>query len=185
MTDDLLTRRLPAARPLRARIAALFATYLVVLVWLVVWKLEVPFADDAVLRRLKLVPFVAGGGYAASEPSEVLLNVLVFVPFGIYLGLLAPGRPWARHLAAIAGASLAMEAAQYVLAVGSADVTDVITNTAGGVVGLVLLSALRRGLGRRTDAAMARVCLAATVVVVAACAVFVASPVHYLHRIGV
>ena len=50
----------------------------------------------------------------------------------------------------VAGASLGLEVAQYVLAVGSSDITDVVVNTAGGLAGIGLLALARRRL-RATD----------------------------------
>ena len=44
--------------------------------------------------RVLLVPFAAGSGFGASTPFEVVANVALFVPFGLYLGLLAPSLRW-------------------------------------------------------------------------------------------
>ena len=38
----------------------------------------------------------------------------------------------------IAGISLLLEITQYILAIGSSDITDLITNTAGGLLGCLL-----------------------------------------------
>ena len=121
----------------RALVVAVLVVYLVLLVWLVVWKLNEPFVGTAADRHLKLIPFVATSTAGASRPIEVIGNVLVFVPYGILLGLLRPSRPWL-STAAIAATSCAFEIAQYVLAVGVTDTSDVIANTAGGALGLVL-----------------------------------------------
>ena len=124
----------------------LFVLYLALLAWIVMWKLEVPYIGEGELRQVKLVPFAPSACDGASAPSEVVANVLLFIPFGLYLGLLAPAWPWWKTAGTIAGASLAVEVAQYVLAVGSSDVTDLITNTAGGLAGLGVL-VTRRAAG--------------------------------------
>ena len=124
----------------------LFALYVAMLVWVVVWKLEVPHIGRGGIREVKLVPFAPDACDGASAPSEVLANVLLFIPFGVYLGLLAPTWPWWRITGTIVAASLSLEVAQYALAVGSADITDLITNTAGGLAGLGLLALARRRL---------------------------------------
>ena len=139
-----------AKNPTTAYLAGLFAVYLVLLAWIVLWKLEVPYVGEGALRQIKLVPFVPSGTFGASAPSEVVANILLFVPFGLYLGVLAPSWRWWKAAAAIAGASLVLEAAQYLLSVGSADVTDLIANTAGGLVGLGLLAMMHRRLAART-----------------------------------
>lgn len=163
----------------RALTGGLFAVYLALLVWAVMWKLGVPSLHGGDTRAVKLVPFVAGDGFGVNSPFEMLANVALFVPFGVYLGLLAPRWGWGR-IGALAGVvSVGFETAQYVLAVGSSDVTDVILNTAGAVAGVVLLAAARRALGSRTASVLAAVCAAGTVVALAAGAAFVAGPVRY------
>lgn len=131
------------------------------------------------LREIKLVPFVPSGRVGASAPFEVGVNGVLFVPFGIYLGLLASSWPWWKAAGPIAGASLVLEVAQYVLALGSSDVTDLIVNTAGGLAGVGLLALARRRLQARTATVMTRVCSIATVLALLAIAIFVASPLRY------
>ncbi|MEU1971310.1 VanZ family protein [Microbacterium sp. NPDC019599] len=164
--------------PRRIAVAAMFAVYLALLVWTVLFKLDVPFTGG-VDRAIKLVPFVASPGFGASQPSEVVMNVVLFAPFGLYLGLVAHGRSLWMMTAAIAGTSLALEAAQFALATGSSDITDVIANTAGGLAGLWLFALAGRLLGARTTVVMTRVCAVMTIVAVLAAGVFVASPLHY------
>ena len=108
--------------------------------------------------------------------------MLLFIPFGVYLGLLAPTWPWWRITGALVAASLSLEVAQYALAVGSSDTTDLITNTAGGLAGLGLLALARRRLEARTVTAVTRVCAVLTVLALLAIAVFVASPLRFTPR---
>ncbi|ACZ30453.1 VanZ family protein [Xylanimonas cellulosilytica DSM 15894] len=162
----------------RTTLLVLFVVYLALLVWAVLWKLDVPWTGGT-RRTVKLVPFVASGGHGASQPFEVATNLLLFVPFGLYLGLLAPAWRWWRHVGVIAGASLGLETVQLVLAVGSSDVTDVVVNTAGGLAGLVLLARVRRRLQGRTALVVMRACSVATALALIASAAFVASPVRF------
>jgi glycopeptide antibiotics resistance protein len=169
----------PSRAGRRVLLFLLFAIYLVLLAWIVVWKLEVPYIGGGELRQVKLVPFAPSACDGASELSEVVANVLLFVPFGLYLGLLVPTWPWWKTAGAVAGASLALEVAQYTLDVGSSDVTDLLTNTTGGLAGLGLLVLARRRLGARTVAAMTRVCSALTVLALLATAILVSSPLSF------
>lgn len=165
----------------RALLLTLFVAYLVLLAWTVLWKLEVPWvgAAWALPRPFKLVPFVASGDAGASAPLEVLANILLFVPFGVYLALIAPRwRVW-KAAAVFVAASLLLEVAQHVLSTGSFDITDVIVNAAGGLAGLALLSAVRGGLRQRTEPIVTRVMLIATVVAVIAVVVYIASPLQF------
>lgn len=160
-------------------LVALFLVYLVLLGWTVLWKLEVPWLGDDGLRVLKLVPFVGSADAGPSELPEVVLNALIFVPFGVYLGLSAPAWRWWRVAGVVAATSVGLEVAQYALAVGSADVTDLVVNTAGGLAGLGGLTAARRRLGARTPAVLARVCAAGTVLALLAGAAVIASPMRF------
>ncbi|WP_456785713.1 VanZ family protein [Cellulomonas sp. P5_C5] len=161
------------------RLVLLLAVYLVLLAWAVLWKLEVPWVGEAGMRIVKLVPFVSTRGAGASTPFDVVVNVALFVPLGLYLGLLAPSWRWWKVAGAAAAVSLGLEVAQYVLAVGSSDLTDVVVNTAGALVGLGLLATARRRLGARTGAVLTRVCTVGTVLAVLACALVVVSPLRY------
>lgn len=159
-------------------LVVLFAVYVILLAWIILWKLEVPFIGAVGTGHIKLVPFVASGPDTASEPLEVAANLLFFLPFGMYLGLLRPSWSRWKHAGAIAAASLLLEVSQYVLAVGSSDVTDVIANTAGGAVGVLAIGFLRRGRKVNTTV-VTRVCLVGTTLAVVACLVFFASPLHF------
>ena len=140
---------------------------------------SVPWVGEAGWRIVKLVPFVATSDAGASTPFDVVANLALFVPFGLYLGLLAPSWPWWKAAGAVAAASLGLEVAQYVLAVGSSDLTDVVVNTAGGLAGLGLLALAQRRLGARTAAVLTRACTIGTVLAVLAGALVVASPMRF------
>ena len=159
----------------------LFVVYLVLLAWAVLWKLDAPYIGEAALlpRPLKLIPFLPSAEAGGSAPIEIVANFLLFVPFGVYLGLLAPTWRWLKWTGMLVGASFVLETTQHLLSVGSFDTTDIIVNTAGGLAGLGLLALARRRLHARTVVVMTRVCLIGTVVSLLTVAIFVASPVHY------
>ena len=157
----------------------MFAIYLVLLVWIVLWKLQIPYVGIGPLRDIKVVPFVASGAAGASAPSEVLANLLLFVPFGLYLGLLVPSWRWWRSASVIAGASLLCEAAQYLLKIGSADVSDVIANTAGGLIGIGVFALARRAYQARAAMIVTRICVIGTILGLLVVGLFLASPLRY------
>lgn len=127
------------------------AVYLVVLAWIVLLKMHVGEFEDLVGRRsLNLVPF-AGTGTGGLGRSELAVNVAAFVPLGV-LGVLAVRRrTLARVLLPIVAVSVVFEAVQYALGVGASDITDVLTNTAGGAVGAGLAWLGLRLLGPRAQ----------------------------------
>lgn len=72
------------------------------------------------------------------NPIEILLNILVFIPFGIYCKMLKKNMP---SIAIIFLAFLlcsAFEISQYIFAIGTTDITDVIDNTLGAIIGVVI-----------------------------------------------
>lgn len=168
--------------PLRAALRILFAVYLVLLAWVVLWKLQTPYVGAAAgeWRPLKLVPFIAFGDFGGSNPMEVLINVALFFPFGVYLAALAPKKPWWSTVVVCAASSFAFEALQHLLSVGSFDVTDVITNTAGGFIGWASVRMASRrsghGVGPRTSLLL---CLVLTVLWVVAIVTFIALGLNF------
>ncbi|MFI5073927.1 MAG: VanZ family protein [Actinomycetales bacterium] len=163
----------------RVLLAVLFAVYLVLLVWIVLWKLETPWVGAGAQRQIKLVPFVRTADTGPTAPFDLVANIVLFVPFGLYLGLLAPSwRSW-RVAGVLVGASVVLEVAQYVLAVGRSDITDVVVNTAGGLAGLGLLALARRRYRARTAVVMTRVCAIGTILALVAIAIFIAFPLRY------
>jgi glycopeptide antibiotics resistance protein len=89
-------------------------------------------------------------------------NVIMFVPLGVLAPLLWPVTDSTRRLAAYAvSASAAIEATQLVLGVmlGSrraVDVNDLIANTAGAVLGLLLLRLALPSAAHRRELAVSR-----------------------------
>ena len=65
---------------------------------------------------------------------EAFLNLLIFVPFGIYLKMV--GLSNKRIILSGFSLSLIFEISQYFFKLGATDITDLITNTFGTVVGL-------------------------------------------------
>jgi glycopeptide antibiotics resistance protein len=109
--------------------------YVLVLAWVVLLKLHTGDFGDLVGRRsVNLVPF-GGTGAGGLGRSELAVNVLAFVPLGMLAYLAARQRSFARMLLLVVGVSLVFEVVQYVVGIGTSDVTDVLTNAAGGLVG--------------------------------------------------
>jgi glycopeptide antibiotics resistance protein len=142
----------PASERGRALLLTLFAIYLLLLAWIVLWKLQVPYTGGGALRELKLVPFLPTAGAGGSRPAEVLANLALFVPFGLYLGLLK--RRWRWWMV---GAIVA----------------------ASGLIGIGILALVGRRLKARTVPVMTRICSIATVLGLLASAIFIASPVRF------
>jgi glycopeptide antibiotics resistance protein len=117
----------------------LFIIYLLALYWILLLKLGVQFSYMA-SRRTNFVPF----SQSAVLTGENLLNVLIFIPLGLYTGVLFKKWNFSKKLLFCFFVSVLVEGIQFILRIGAFDVTDFITNTLGGLVGLVLFNGLEK-----------------------------------------
>lgn len=129
----------------RAAVAAALCVYLAGIVANTVFPvyLDKPARTGPWSDVLNLVPVV---GY---EPADAAVNVAVFVPVGVLVALVLPRPSWARVLAVAAAVSATIEVTQFVTAntLGGghvADVNDLLSNAAGGLLGVGLLVLLDR-----------------------------------------
>ena len=72
------------------------------------------------------------------------MNVVIFVPLGVYTGILFERWIFGRKLFLLFLISLIVEGLQFILAVGAFDITDIITNTLGGIIGLTVFKAIEK-----------------------------------------
>ncbi|MCL1870321.1 MAG: VanZ family protein [Promicromonosporaceae bacterium] len=140
--------------------------YVLVLVWVVLLKLHTDGFGDLVGRRsVNVVPF-GGTGAGGVGASELAVNVLAFIPLGVLAYLAARRRRFARVFLPIVALSLVFEIVQLVFGIGASDITDVLTNSAGGLLGLGIAWLGFRVLGDRAQRGL----LVALVVVLVALA---------------
>lgn len=120
------------------------AIYLLLLLWLVLFKFSFDFVgvvESFQHRGLNLVPFA---GISRHTIREMIENFIVFIPFGLLLSAsFKRVRLW-RKLAVIGALSVIVEILQYILAIGLTDITDVIMNTLGGLAGLLIYRTLSK-----------------------------------------
>ena len=115
---------------------ATLGLYFIVLSWIIIFKCNLLTNDMRFgYRFLTLIPFetLIEGGWKFF--IECVLNALVFAPFGYLVCCVSN-----RHALVVASVlslvlSAFCEAFQYIFAFGSTDVTDVIFNALGGVLG--------------------------------------------------
>lgn len=159
-------------------VSVLFMIYLALLVWIILFKLQFSVSAIDKIRNVNLIPF-----YYADEigtrlhVTEVLENVLIFIPFGIYLCMLKREPCLKMKFGIIFLSSLALEIFQYILAVGWTDVTDLMTNTCGGMagVGFYWLAVKVFGSRRRAELIITVFAAAVTAAVTALLAVLLIS----------
>ena len=133
---------------------SLFFIYLFILTWVIVAKMDWSLLKSSNLswlhnpklllhpgvtwRSINLVPFRNGN----FDPMEVLLNIVFFIPFSIYIKVLNPKRSGISAIFLGFLLSFIYESTQYVFKIGFPDITDLITNTLGAIIGVLFINFL-------------------------------------------
>lgn len=142
----------------------LFAVYDVLLVGLVLFKFPFSYDDSGSGRHLNLIPLAGSfGSNGRLDLSEILENILVFVPLGVYLSALRPNWSFGWRILGIVATSVVFETMQFIFAIGRSDITDVLDNTLGGLLGLGVYAVLARIFGNRTNRVVTVAALVLTV----------------------
>ena len=115
----------------------LFAIYFLILVWILLFKMSFSLDELYKSRSINLIPFmgsvvVNGRIYI----NEIIDNILVFIPIGIYICMLKEDWSILRKISVGFFISLGIEVLQFILAIGATDITDLIGNTLGGIIGI-------------------------------------------------
>jgi glycopeptide antibiotics resistance protein len=123
---------------------ALFIVYVLALFWILLLKLGVRFSYME-NRSVNLIPFAEPlMSNGKTDLGEIILNVVIFVPLGIYAGVIFKRWTFGIKVISVFLVSLMFEGLQFILRVGAFDITDIITNTAGGVIGLITFKAIEK-----------------------------------------
>ena len=121
----------------------LFAVYVLLLIWVVIFKTRFELPRVREQREMNLIPFYYGGtGLNGATAYEAIANVFVFLPLGVYLCLMNI-KKWLIPLMGFSS-SLCFEMIQFAFAIGVCDVTDLFNNTVGTALGLVICAVLYR-----------------------------------------
>jgi glycopeptide antibiotics resistance protein len=115
----------------------LFAVYFLILVWILLFKMSFSLDELYKNRSINLIPFmgsvvVNGRIYI----NEIIDNILVFIPLGIYICMLKEDWSILRKISVGFFISLGIEVLQFILAIGATDITDLLGNTLGGILGI-------------------------------------------------
>ena len=97
-------------------------------------------------QTINLIPFRTIIDYLFNEDvivrsfafSNIMGNIAIFIPLGIYIPLLINKKSIFTNSAIVALISLCVEIVQYILAIGTADVDDIIMNTIVGLLGILI-----------------------------------------------
>jgi glycopeptide antibiotics resistance protein len=124
---------------------ALFIIYLIALFWIIVFKFNVRLPPLRNMRSINLIPFseplILNGKIAF---SEIIMNVVIFVPLGMYAGILFKRWVTLKKLFLFFLISLICEVLEFILNIGASDITDIINNTLGGLIGLMIYKGIEK-----------------------------------------
>ncbi len=146
----------------------LLAVYILVLTGIILFKL--PFYSEILsdgIRVINLIPFQGSFDYnGVFNSREIIDNILLFTPLGVYIGMLKSGWSFVRKVLPVLGLSLLFEVIQYIFAMGRTDITDILGNTLGGIIGIGIYALLFKIFKSRTVKIVNVLALALTVCVV-------------------
>ena len=133
-------------------ILVLFAIYLLALTWLILFKLQfsIPVIEEG--RVINLIPLLGSfDDKGVIRFAEIIVNILAFIPMGIYICMLKLKFSFVKKVLAIFSLTFAFEILQFIFAIGRADITDLLSNTLGGIMGIGIYAFLVKVLKYRTN----------------------------------
>lgn len=137
----------PVTGRVRTALRAALAVYLLAVA---VITLRPAGPDDGALDvARRVIAWLEGTGLPVTfEGVEAVANVVMFVPFGVLVGLLLH-RPWWVVVLLGTATSVLIETVQRWLPTRYPTLQDVVMNTLGAAVGVVVLALAGRALARR------------------------------------
>ncbi|HEX7056806.1 MAG TPA: VanZ family protein [Bacilli bacterium] len=120
----------------------LLMIYILLLTNVILFKLPFYSSASETVRVINLIPFHGSfDDNGVLNLREIIYNILLFIPLGVYISLLTK---WSfmRKMLPITGLTLAYEILQLIFALGRTDVTDLLGNTLGGIIGIGIYTLL-------------------------------------------
>lgn len=131
----------------------IFIIYLILLLRITLFKQTALYnllsAIGTGSRTISMIPFYSIYEMAVSNISigriaeNILGNIILFMPFGIIFPLITNGK-FKKILTAAIIFSLSIEIIQFLFALGSADIDDLLFNTLGAYIGLFITNTIRK-----------------------------------------
>lgn len=138
----------------------LLAVYIIALIFIILFKMQLPFQSMPHIRNINLIPFGASVIINGSiDFDEIITNFIAFIPFGIFTGMLSEKKSVLAKTAPAFLTSLLLETAQFVFAIGASDITDLLMNTLGGMAGTGCYMVLSKIFGNKTNKILNMICM--------------------------
>lgn len=120
--------------------------YILFVLWNILFKyvspLELFSTNRYFSRTLNLIPFndILNGYY---NKLDIFGNIILFIPLGIYINIIMKNNKALKNIYIIVVISLLLETIQYIFGIGASDITDIITNTIGDILGIFIYMILK------------------------------------------
>jgi glycopeptide antibiotics resistance protein len=144
--------------PLNKLVKIALILYVIFLAWFVLCKLntDLSFAFADTVREINLFPFGLFSDTGVNSLNESIRNFEIFIPLGLLLGAVFKKLTFWRKVSMAFILSLFFEIIQFIFAIGVSDVSDLITNTLGGLLGIKLYDLIAQRIGsKKVDWAVA------------------------------
>lgn len=126
----------------------LFTIYIFLVILIILFKLAISIDQLPQFRSINLIPFYYPNK-TTYQIREVLDNLIIFIPFGLYLKTLNIDSKRTVFLGFLF--SFSLELSQYIFCIGASDITDLITNTTGALVGVGIYFLLKKIFKDKTN----------------------------------
>ena len=120
-----------------------FSVYFMLLIWLVLFKFATSLSELPSIRGINLIPFYYDQE-TGTHLKEVLYNIIVFIPLGVYVQIFKEDWKIAKKCMVAFLNSFLFEVVQFIFAIGASDITDIIGNTLGGIVGIFVCIMMKK-----------------------------------------
>jgi glycopeptide antibiotics resistance protein len=119
---------------------------------MILFKMQFSIPDMKEGRIINLIPLLGSfDDNGVIRFGEIRNNILAFIPLGIYICMLKAPWSFVKKLLAIVGLTFTFEILQFIFSIGRADITDVLSNTLGGSIGIGIYALLFKALMDKTN----------------------------------
>ena len=126
-----------------------FRVYFILLIWLVLFKFATNLSEIPSMRSINLIPFHYDQE-TSGHLEEVIYNIIVFIPLGVYVQIFRENWKKSMKFLFIFSTSFLFEMVQFIFAIGASDITDLIGNTIGGIVGILVYMMLKKIMPKKS-----------------------------------
>ncbi|AIQ12023.1 VanZ family protein [Paenibacillus durus] len=157
--------KLDRRRMLQIIFYMLFAAYALFALNIILFK-TIPLtalftAQPVSLRSINIIPFHTIGVYFTESMdieralTNICGNIVIFAPLGIFISYIDVKRSLGFKACILLMTTLSFEILQYVFALGSSDVDDILLNFTGGLIGIAIYIVLSKIIHSRDHLLMA------------------------------